>query len=594
MQTPPRTVRCINSWGDPVQTGTGLTAVASDVMNTVTNGDALRTIDQLKFRDPDHFRAGKLHNHVNECETLLDDTPTPQQNRVLTWIRGKVSIFEYFRPFKGQTYDSARPPPAQFKNNPLCQQFADFVSNTLLQHVQTGAVSLLGRIEDVAPPYLVLPLTIEPTKPRLCHDVRFLNLWMTDIPFKLDSVTHLPQYVPKDTYQTVLDDKSGYDHLLLTEASETYFAAQSAIFIVAYYLVWLGYFLGLSKSISNPSQIVPYLGFLLDSVEKAFHLIPWKQEKFLELLCSVLTHSTVSVKTLQRLAGKCISFSLAVAGAQLFTREMNLAISKGLHTHRTVRIDTRLREELEHWLFLETWNQPLPWREECHVRISIATDASGSGWGVSVGIEENNTTSDYWTEDERKYDIAAKEALALNKTLEAFSDFLQNKWVDAQVDNKAVITACQQREEFGGPHGHTCDLMALDSNTMRDLNGSLLPHFTPTPTPASSGVNIFAQNLRKSVRYLDWPYIFPPPILIGPLLRFLRAEECNCTLVALITYPRQYWWPILQRHTAKSLCLAQAGESNALLIPSHNGFVPQHATPGELWAFSLEFNEEDQ
>jgi hypothetical protein len=124
MQIPPRTVRWVNSRGDPVETGTGPTAVASDVMNKVTKGDALRTIDQLKFRDPDHFRAGELHNHVNEWETLLDDTQTPQQNRVLTWIRGKVSIFGYFRPFKGtfkgQTYDSARPPPAQFKNNPSC------------------------------------------------------------------------------------------------------------------------------------------------------------------------------------------------------------------------------------------------------------------------------------------------------------------------------------------------------------------------------------------------------------------------------------------------------------------------------------------
>ena len=137
MQIPPRTVRWVNSRGDPVETGTGPTAVASDVMNKVTKGDALRTIDQLKFRDPDHFRAGELHNHVNEWETLLDDTQTPQQNRVLTWIRGKVSIFEYFRPFKGtfkgQTYDSARPPPAQFKNNPSCRQFADFVSTPLLQ-----------------------------------------------------------------------------------------------------------------------------------------------------------------------------------------------------------------------------------------------------------------------------------------------------------------------------------------------------------------------------------------------------------------------------------------------------------------------------
>ena len=38
-------------------------------------------------------------------------------------------------------------------------------------------------------------------------------------------------------------------------------AARSAIFLVAYHLVSLGYFLGLQKSILFPSKVVPYLGF---------------------------------------------------------------------------------------------------------------------------------------------------------------------------------------------------------------------------------------------------------------------------------------------------------------------------------------------
>ena len=42
-------------------------------------------------------------------------------------------------------------------------------------------------------------------------------------------------------------------------------AAKSAIFLIAFYLIDLGYFLGLSKSILTPQQVVPYLGFLSDS-----------------------------------------------------------------------------------------------------------------------------------------------------------------------------------------------------------------------------------------------------------------------------------------------------------------------------------------
>ena len=40
---------------------------------------------------------------------------------------------------------------------------------------------------------------------------------MVDVPFKLDSRVHLPWYVSRESYQTILDDKSRYDHLLLTK-----------------------------------------------------------------------------------------------------------------------------------------------------------------------------------------------------------------------------------------------------------------------------------------------------------------------------------------------------------------------------------------
>ena len=92
-----------------------------------------------------------------------------------------------------------------------------------MDRLRTGATSWLGRVGEVEPPFLVLPLTIEPTKPRLCHDARFLNFWMEDKPFTLDTLNDLPRYVAKDSYQTVLDDKSGYGHILLSEDSRTFF-----------------------------------------------------------------------------------------------------------------------------------------------------------------------------------------------------------------------------------------------------------------------------------------------------------------------------------------------------------------------------------
>ena len=85
-------------------------------------------------------------------------------------------------------------------------------------------------------------------------------------------------------------------------------AANSVIFLVCYFLIQLGYFLGLSKSILYPAQVVPYLGFLSDSTWLAFRLIPAKKGKFLILVRQVLGCSTVSVKTLQRLVASVSRF----------------------------------------------------------------------------------------------------------------------------------------------------------------------------------------------------------------------------------------------------------------------------------------------
>ena len=140
-------------------------------------------------------------------------------------------------------------------------------------------------------------------------------------------------------------------------------AANSALFLVVYTLVLLGYFLNLSKSVLVPRLIVPYLGFLVNSADEVFQMIPHKKVKFLSLLDDILKQRTITIKTLQKLVGKCVSFSLANPAAILFTREMNLAISAAQRTGRPIYLRGPLREEISHWSFIRTWSQPLPWRE---------------------------------------------------------------------------------------------------------------------------------------------------------------------------------------------------------------------------------------
>ena len=46
----------------------------------------------------------------------------------------------------------------------------------MLDWVTAGVLDVWGRVGEVTPPHLVLALTLEPSKPRLCHDEQYLNI----------------------------------------------------------------------------------------------------------------------------------------------------------------------------------------------------------------------------------------------------------------------------------------------------------------------------------------------------------------------------------------------------------------------------------
>ena len=96
-------------------------------------------------------------------------------------IREGVRVEHFFRPFmgnfKGKAYDSDIPPSVVINNSATCSRFYQFISGTIIQRVTAGDIAVWDSVDQVASPYLVLPLTVEPTKPRLCHDERYLNLW---------------------------------------------------------------------------------------------------------------------------------------------------------------------------------------------------------------------------------------------------------------------------------------------------------------------------------------------------------------------------------------------------------------------------------
>ena len=301
-------------------------------------------------------------------------------------------------------------------------------------------------------------------------------------------------------------------------------------------------------------QRLVFLGLTCDSTLLAFLLPPDKVKKFSFLRENILSCKHVTIVCLQKLIGKCVSFSLVVPAAKLFTREMNIAMTRAMRFKQLVKIVGPLREEILYWRFLDQWNGHMTWHEERHITVSVASDASGSGWGGTL-LGNNGCVMkeirDSWREPTLPQPIHVKETIALSHTLLALAEEVRNHRVDVFVVSRLLLD-CWERQYtrspemldalkqlfwvtvrlnvalsleyvptgwnpagspsrrvsdqdcsiaphvwltlqrvFGGKHGHTCDLMALDSNAQCDMQGNPLPHFAPARLPTPSRLICF-------------------------------------------------------------------------------------------------------
>lgn len=679
----------------------------------VASGKFHASPDLLRFRDPSFFIPGSIHHSLPMWSEILQDSPN--RSAFLRYLEFGVDVKEFFTEFKGtfqgRVYSSPLPPRALFPNNRSCQAFSEFISNTILERVVNGSLSVWGKVGEVSPPHLVMPITVEPSKPRMCHDERFLNLWIKDLPFSLDLITDLPRYVHKGNFQTTCDDKSGYDHIRLSTESRTYFGlewsgwyfvfntlpfgwkasaylyhsvglvatsyirshgvpcsqyiddrhfgqlqirrnappcswsdfqrAQAALYIACYILLDLGYFIGLKKSTLVPTQAPIFLGYIIDSVKTAFLMPPDKKIKFASLREDLLSHKTVSLKSLQKFVGKINSFTLVVPAARLFSRVACLAMSRASKSPRAIPVSRELKAEFEHWRFLDSWSGFLPWKDEKHFQLDVFSDASDSGWGGILRLPDQprQELHGHWDLSESDLPIVVKEALALLYVLRNVAGLISNARVDCFVDS-ATLVACWRKDgsrntrvnnalkeifhltlsanlqvilhfvpsqqnpadspsripsdrdctlspaswlivqRAFGPH--TIDLMATSANVQKDSSGRALPFFAPSPSPQALGVNVFSQTLSPSLS----AYVFPPFVLVGPLIRFLTSQSCPYTIVVPDLRPRKYWWPLLVSSCVESFKLGSKGDHNILLFPTNTG-VESRPLQWDLWVFRI-------
>lgn len=677
----------------------------------VLNGNSI-DFEPTKFplRDPEYFVAHGLRSCADQWEELFSGQE--ECSEVLDWVKNGVNVETFFKTFKGnyrgKAYDHDEPQQFYQKNSESCRTDPSFVARTLEERITNGSLEIVGHKDDMSSdafPRCIMPLTLETSKLRLCHDERYLNLFIKDMPFQLDTLTDVPRLVQKGDLLINTDEKSGYDHVSLTNDSRKFFGVAFAgwvltystlpfgfkaacyiyqqigmalsgffrsisipvlqyiddrlfnmsfgvqedgfsrrLYTILYFLSKLGYTLSIHKSILVPTNRLIFLGFWIDTAQQCFELPEDKKVSFMEVRELALSRRDIDLLTLQRLAGKCSSMAICIPGALFYTREMNRAISQAEKSSKRVSLIGDLREEIEFWRFLDSWQGKAVWRKETHCQIKMATDASLYKWAGKMlsGLEEGLEIHDYF-DDNNNSPIHVKEGLAVLKTLEAWGVRIQNSRLDVFSDNQALIKAWERQgsksrefnnvlkslfqlsnklnldlqllyiptsenpadapsrslnrkdamlsescwlrvqEEFGP---HSCDLMSLDSNVMRDQMGPL-KHYTPYPTPNSAGINVFSQAVERE----ENPYVFPPFCMVAPILSFFKERHLGvCTVVLPVWAVKPFWWPMVELWAKHTLVLGMKGEKGILKYPSKKGWVlDSWGLPCDLVAFRMTF-----
>ncbi|XP_019620334.1 PREDICTED: uncharacterized protein LOC109466909 [Branchiostoma belcheri] len=329
------------------------------------------------------------------------------------------------------------------------------------------------------------------------------------------------------------------------------------------------------RSWEDTTWILVHLGAGLNSKEGFFFFPDDKRHKFAVLREEILDDPVITLRTLQKFVGKCVSMALMVPGAQIYTRRCSKLMGEMTKKGQLkAKLPKSVRAEIEHWRFVDKDMKPVTWRDERHTSITIASDASGYKWGAVLHSTENGGSDiqlgDYWSDQDITKDINCKEAKAVALTLLSAKKWIENSRVQLKVDNKA-----QLQVEFGGKEGHSVDLMALDSNAQRDRSGTPLRHYTPYPTPQSAGVDMFRHNPTLSPEgKRENAYVFPPINMTGAVIQFLLQYKATVTVVVPKLCPRPLWWPILAGAAKTSIKIAEAGSRSALLFPSKQGLRP--------------------
>ena len=361
-------------------------------------------------------------------------------------------------------------------------------------------------------------------------------------------------------------------------------------------LTELGFFINVDKSIFVPSQLMEFLGFIIDSRNMTIRLTAVKISKLISFCNEVLSSASLTIRTVAKLLGKISSSLIAVRFGRLHYRNLERCKDRALK-RGGFDFDARMILDSPAIRDIEWWRDNVSNSFESFAlsnpMISMSSDACEYGWGA---VCSGHGTCGFFSDEEFFLHINVKELLACSFGLRSFFRSLSDCHLLLLMDNTSAVHAVnkmgsmksvtldtitkqiwkwaiQRRISLTASHIPGIENEDADEESRRDdhsLEWMLNPRdfaYLVDSLKFYPDIDLFASRLNAQVRpfvsyrpdpecqhvdafSLDWEhrsfYAFPPFACIASCIQKVVQDRATGIIVAP-NWPTQFWYPELLR-----------------------------------------------
>ena len=213
------------------------------------------------------------------------------------------------------------------------------------------------------------------------------------------------------------------------------------------------------KSQFYPSQVISFLGFVINSKEMTISLSSEKKNALFNLGEKFIKKPSATIREVSSLLGKITSSFPGVRFAKLHYRQIESNKIRALKQQcgnydKKMTLGAKAIEELWWWKsnILGSFNNIT----EGNPELILTTDASKTGWGAVI---DGGSTGGTWNTTEQELHINVLELKAVLFGLQALFDKTEIKYIHIRSDNTTTVCAINK---MGTAHSKACNFVSKE------------------------------------------------------------------------------------------------------------------------------------